>query len=112
MALGKPVVCFVKESLRNRYPHGFPVVMTDQNGLATTLAGLVEYAPKLRALGVEGRKYIEAYHDARSVGAELIEIYSDLQKHRDGNEESERRADCRHWKASKHGNKELEPCAR
>jgi glycosyltransferase involved in cell wall biosynthesis len=111
MALGKPVVCFVKESLRNRYPNEFPVVMTDQNGLGTTLAELVDDAPKRRALGVEGRKYIEAYHDSRSVAAELIEIYSDLQKHRDANEESERRVHCRHWKASKPGNKELEPCA-
>jgi hypothetical protein len=112
MALGKPVVCFVKESLRARYPAGFPVVRADQNNLAGMVAGLIENGGRRHELGVAGRKYVEQYHDARSVAAELVEIYRDL-CNRSGTlrPATLRQSRCRHWKVLARESKEVESCA-
>ncbi len=80
MALGKPVVCFIKPSLRGRYPPNLPIVIADQDSLAETVTALLEDGPRRRALGVQSRQYVEAYYDARKLAAELIEIYQDLQR--------------------------------
>jgi glycosyltransferase involved in cell wall biosynthesis len=78
MALGKPVVCFVKPAIRSRYPGSLPIVSTDQDGLAEAVAGLLKDGQRRHALGVQGRQYIEQYYDARKLAAELLEIYQDL----------------------------------
>ena len=110
MALGKPVVCFIKESLRCRYPAEFPVVMADQDGLADTLAELIENEPRRRELGLQGRKYVERYHDARSVGAELIEIYRDVCQRCGSKPSQNRESSCRHWNLLQPEKKELHSC--
>jgi hypothetical protein len=110
MALGKPVVCFIKESIRARYPAGFPVVVADQNNLVGTLAELINNGGKRSQLGRQGRDYVEAYHDARSVAAELIEIYEDLCKG-PGTVPARRHSQSRHWKTLNPEIKEQATCA-
>jgi len=110
MALGKPVVCFIKESIRARYPAGFPVVVADQNNLVGTLAELINNGAKRSELGRQGRNYVEAYHDARSVAAELIEIYEDLCKG-PGAVPARRHSQSRHWKPLNPKIKEQATCA-
>jgi hypothetical protein len=79
MALGKPVVCFIKPSLRARYPDSLPIVIADQNSLAETVADLLADGQRRHELGVRSRRYVEEYHDARHIAAELIDIYKELQ---------------------------------
>jgi glycosyltransferase involved in cell wall biosynthesis len=110
MALGKPVVCFIKESLRSRYPAEFPVVMADQDSLAATLAGLIDNGPKRRELGLQGRKYVERYHDARSVAAELIEIYRDVCQRCGSKPSQNRESSSMHWHLLQPEKKELHSC--
>ena len=78
MALGKPVVCFIKEALQQRYPSNTPIVVADQNTLADVLAPLLEDATHRNQIGILSRKYVEQHHDARKIAAELVEIYEDL----------------------------------
>jgi len=83
LALGKPVVCFIKPSLQARYPGSLPIVIADQNSLAGTVAALLADGQRRHELGVRSRRYVEEYHDARQIAAELIEIYKELQsRHR------------------------------
>jgi len=96
MALGKPVVCFIKESLRSRYPEACPIVVSDQNNLAPTLAKLIENGPRRRALGIEGRKYIERYHSANEVARELVKVYEHLMIPIKGSTASEP-MNCPYW---------------
>lgn len=78
MAMGKPVVCYIKPSLRNRYPPGLPIVIADQNNLKETVASLLNNGQRRRELGQLNREYMAQYHDARKVAAELLEIYRDV----------------------------------
>lgn len=79
MAFGKPVVCFIKPSLRERYPDELPIVSADQNSLAETVAALLTDGPRRYELGVRSRQYVKTYHDAGRLAGELMEIYTELQ---------------------------------
>jgi hypothetical protein len=110
MALGKPVVCFIKESLRSRYPAGFPIVVADQDTLAETIAPLVQNARRRNELGVQSRKYVEEYHDARKLAAELFEIYEHLSsRDKEGRAVAPSPA-CRHWRSVRSEREGAEAC--
>jgi len=78
MALGKPVICYIKPALLCRYPPEFPVIAADQNNLESTLGSLLENGPRRHELGRLGRKYIEKYHDAPVVVGALVKLYEGL----------------------------------
>jgi hypothetical protein len=76
MALGKPVVCFIRDPIRD-YPLGrdCPIVSANPDGLEETLLWLIEN-PKIRVdLGKKGRAYVEAVFSLESVGRRLDQIY-------------------------------------
>ncbi len=96
MALGKPVVCFIKPSLRDRYPPDLPVVVGEQGNLAETVAPLLENGQRRHEIGVRSREFIEQHYDSRKIAGDLVEIYEDLHS-RKGCQEADR-ALCRHWR--------------
>ncbi len=97
MAMGKPVVCYIRPSLRARYPDSLPIVSADQNSLAATVAGLLADGQRRHELGVRGRRYVEEYHDARQIAAELIDIYKELQSRADAAAGAPVSRNC-HWR--------------
>jgi hypothetical protein len=78
MALGKPVVCYIKPSLVSAYPPDLPIVNATQDTLAEVLAGLLIDGARRRELGVRGRAYMEKHHDALKVVPELVRIYHEI----------------------------------
>ena len=75
MAMGKPVVSFIKPSLRQRYPTELPIVVATQETLAAVLGDLIADGPTRHRLGREGRRYVEKYHDGVAIAHELLRIY-------------------------------------
>src|SRR5262249_21623277 len=96
MALGKPVVCFIKSSLQPRYPSDFPIVIADPEDLADVIAPLIKDGGKRLELGRQSRNYVETQHDARKLAAQLIEIYKDLSL-RTGKLSQTAASHCEHW---------------
>lgn len=78
MALGKPVITYIREDLRPTYPGSLPIMSADPNSLKSVLFELAQNGELRRQLGILGRKYAEDYHDARKVASQLIEIYRTL----------------------------------
>ncbi len=78
MALGKPVVCYLKPSMVARYPPDLPIVNATQDTLAETLARLLDDGPLRHELGLRGRSYVERHHDARAAARELLALYGRL----------------------------------
>jgi hypothetical protein len=78
MALGKPVICFIKSALLPRYPADLPIVVADQDTLQGAIASLLQDGSRRREIGRQSRKYVEDYHDARNICSRLIEIYREL----------------------------------
>lgn len=78
MALGKPVVCFIRPRLENFYSKkwkNYPVVCASIHNLEAVLKDLV-LNPELReSLSKKGRLFVEEYHDAGKNAQHLIQIY-------------------------------------
>lgn len=81
MALGKPVVCFIRKP-EQYLPENMecPIINGDPDHLESCLISLVEN-PILRAeLGRKGRRYVEELFNMDRVGKRLDGIYSSLWK--------------------------------
>jgi hypothetical protein len=78
MALGKPVLCYLKDPVLPRLPLDFPVINANQDNLADVLEELIVDGQRRNEVGRLSRAYIEKYHDANVIAGQLIEIYQDL----------------------------------
>lgn len=81
MALGKPVLCYLREDLFPLYPHWneCPVINTSIETIEQKLISLLNMSPKERkALGKKSRTYVEKYHSYEYVGQQLDTIIQSL----------------------------------
>jgi hypothetical protein len=75
MALGKPVLCYIKPALLSRLPAEFPMINANPDNLREVLKALIQDGPLRHGTGRKGRHYAELHHDARVVAKQLQEIY-------------------------------------
>jgi glycosyltransferase involved in cell wall biosynthesis len=78
MALGKPVITYLREDLQGMYPDGFPAVHATRGTLADVLEELLTDFPRRSELGVAGRTYVERHHSPEVLGAKLLDLYGSL----------------------------------
>jgi glycosyltransferase involved in cell wall biosynthesis len=78
MAMGKPVVAYLRDDLLAYYPESLPIVSAHPDNLKTKLKELIQDAELRRSLGQRGRLYVEEHHDARLVIRQLLDIYFEI----------------------------------
>ncbi len=78
MALGKPVVCYIKPSLLALYPPDLPIVNATQHDLSLVLESLLQDPQRRQELGKRGRAYVEKYHDGMKIADQLKRIYTEI----------------------------------
>ena len=82
MALGKPVVAFLKDDALERTESAFgvrvPIVRTTKDTLVETLERLIASAEERRRIGAESRAYVEHVHDSGKIADRLLAIYARL----------------------------------
>ncbi|WP_029268129.1 glycosyltransferase [Virgibacillus alimentarius] len=78
MALGKPVICYIREDLVDAYPKDFPIVNAHPNTIKSVLKKLIQNPAQWKELGVKGRAYIKHHHIAAEVIDDYIDIYKQL----------------------------------
>jgi len=78
MALGKPVVAFVRDDVRASLPDDLPIVNANPDNLADVLAPLLKEPERLTDLGRRSRAYAEKRHDVGAVVPQLLDIYRQL----------------------------------
>jgi glycosyltransferase involved in cell wall biosynthesis len=82
MALGKPVVTYLKDDVVRRTEEAFgvrvPIVSATKETLAERLRPLVDSPAERRRIGAESRTYVERVHDIDKVADRLLELYSRL----------------------------------
>jgi mRNA-degrading endonuclease toxin of MazEF toxin-antitoxin module len=78
MALGKPVVCYIKPSALSNFPPEMPVVNANQDNLVEVLKPLLESAQLRYEIGMRSRQYLEQYHDAHKYAHFLVGVYKEL----------------------------------
>lgn len=78
MALGKPVICYIRPDLWSYYPANLPIQSANPDTLYDVLKPFLLHWELRYVLGVQGRKYVEDYHEATKVIPQLIKIYKDV----------------------------------
>ena len=82
MALGKPVVTYLKPEVVERSAEGFgvriPIVPATKETLVDALRPLVEQPALRREIGARSRAYVERVHDIDRVADRLLDVYRSL----------------------------------
>lgn len=78
MALGKPVIAYIRDDLVSKFPPDLPIYNANPGNLKERLRTLL-LNPALRTtLGVQGRSYVERHHAKEVVADRLERIYAQL----------------------------------
>ena len=83
MALGKPVVCYLREGDLKYLPTAMraelPIIRSDAMRLYDVLKSLLtDHRRTWAALGMASRRFVERWHDPRLVAVKLADTYADL----------------------------------
>jgi hypothetical protein len=79
MALGKPVVCFIRPRVLKYYREnfeGFPIINADVSNIYEVLRNQIAQKENFQKIGERGREFVEKYHDPMKNAKKLISIYS------------------------------------
>jgi glycosyltransferase involved in cell wall biosynthesis len=76
MALGKPVICYIRDDVASHYPPGLPIVNATPETLYDKLKMLCRHPSRCYRYGIQGRKYVEQHHDIQKTSQRLKSIYS------------------------------------
>jgi len=79
MALGKPVITYIRPDLVNTFPGDLPVVSANPDNIYDAIQMLLEQPVLRYMLGVMGRRYVKRHHASKVVVKKLISIYKGLQ---------------------------------
>jgi len=82
MALGTPVVGWIKPAVAREYPADLPLVCAKPEELAAVVSELLTDGERRARLGRESRAYVEAHHDAARLGRELLAVYDEVIRRR------------------------------
>jgi hypothetical protein len=75
MALGKPVISYVREDLKHRYPSDLPIISANPANLYDALTTLLQNPTLREEKGRAGRQYVEREHALPVVARQLDRIY-------------------------------------
>jgi glycosyltransferase involved in cell wall biosynthesis len=75
MAMGKPVVAWVCDYMREKYPKDLPIVSANPETLGREMENLLRDGELREEIGSRGRRYVEKYHDAGLVARQLLSLY-------------------------------------
>jgi hypothetical protein len=78
MALGTPVVGWIKPAVLREYPRELPLVNARQEDLASIVGELLTDGDRRARLGRESRAYVEAHHDSARLGRQLVSVYDEV----------------------------------
>lgn len=75
MALGKPVVTYISDEMRETLPEELPIISADFDTLPQVIDRLLSNGEKRNSIGVASRRYVERFHDNKKVTSYLAQIY-------------------------------------
>jgi glycosyltransferase involved in cell wall biosynthesis len=78
MALGKPVICYIRPDLVDYYPDDLPIISANPETLYSVLKQLVSSSEQRIELGKRGRSFVEGFHEGSRVITQLVDIYNSV----------------------------------
>lgn len=78
MALGKPVICYVREDLFEPVYGKMPILNANPDNIGDVIRNAVTDFEMRRELGAKGRAFVERHHDVKRVAPDLKSLYADV----------------------------------
>ncbi|WP_315112787.1 glycosyltransferase [Clostridium intestinale] len=75
MAMGKPVICWISDFMKEKYPKDLPIICANPKDIKSKLEYIIKNRDMLDVIGKRGRHYAEKYHDMNKVAKNLLDIY-------------------------------------
>ena len=75
MAIGTPVVCFIRPDLE-KFAKNLPIFRAEKTNLAEKLDELIHNLKLKRRLSLAGKEYVHKVHDAPQVSKKILDIYN------------------------------------
>ena len=75
MAMGKPVICYIREDLWIKIKNECPVYNANPDNLFETLKSILQNPEQLLESQKKSRLYVEKYHDAKKIAKQYLEIF-------------------------------------
>ena len=75
MAMGKPVIAYINSEMLGKLPIELPIINGNIHTVGDMIETLILNGDLRREKGIEGRKYVENYHDYRYGARILRDIY-------------------------------------
>ncbi|MDQ6418339.1 glycosyltransferase family 4 protein [Paenibacillus sp. LHD-117] len=75
MAMGKPVICYIREDLLRTFPPDLPIVNANPVTVYDAIKDLLTHPERWASLGEQGRRYVERNHGLEKAAKSLIRVY-------------------------------------
>lgn len=76
MALGKPVICWITDFMKEKYPKELPIISANPDNIEKKIEHLLKNRDCLPYIGIESRKYVEKHHNSKKVSNQILNIYN------------------------------------
>ena len=76
MALGKPVITYISDEMKESFPETLPIISAGFENLQEVVENLIDDFVLRRRIGKASREYVERYHDTYKVTKYLRDIYT------------------------------------
>jgi len=76
MALGKPVMVYIREDFLDNYHPPIPVENANPDNIKEKLRALIKDFDRRSELGKLGRQYVEEVHEVSKVTSQLVDVYN------------------------------------
>ena len=83
MAKGVPVVCRIREDLRQHYPNDLPIISAGPDDVFDVLEGLLQRPETWQDVGQRGVEYVRHEHEMHVVAARTLALYDERRKTKD-----------------------------
>lgn len=78
MAMGKPVITYINEHIRETYPAELPLVSANPLTVKEVLKNLLTDWDLRVQLGKQGRAYVEKHHDVKAIANQFLNLYQTI----------------------------------
>ncbi|RFB18179.1 glycosyltransferase family 1 protein [Bacillus sp. HNG] len=78
MAMGKPVICWISDFMKDHYPNNLPIIIANPETIKDTIEFTLRNIDILPEIGVKGRLYVEMNHDMVKNSQKMLSLYISL----------------------------------
>lgn len=75
MALGKPVICYIRDDLAPHYASDLPLISANPKTIGQVIKGMIERRQEWPCIGQQGIQYVNRVHDSLVVARQTLQYY-------------------------------------